>query len=354
MITLDELLELSVKKNASDIFISVGIKPSLKINGEIYSIYDEIIKPIDSETLVREMYKLNPEKFLKFKENGEDDFSISRAGVGRFRVSTYIQRGSVAAVLRVLPFGDLDFEEYNIPASIVDISTYNKGLVIVTGATGTGKSTTLATIINMINKTRSCHILTLEDPIEYLFKHDKAIVDQREIGIDTKSYVSALRSALRQAPDVIFLGEMRDFETMSIAMTAAETGHLVLSTLHTTSASKTVDRIIDVFPPEQQQQVRIQLSTVLRAVISQQLLPTVDQKRIAAFEVMYVNTAIKNLIRDSKIPQIDAMIQTGASEGMISMDKYISNLYNYGTITRETAIKYASNAETISKYFKNN
>ncbi len=206
----------------------------------------------------------------------------------------------------------------------------------------------------MINKTRSCHILTLEDPIEYLFKHDKAIVDQREIGIDTKSYVSALRSALRQAPDVIFLGEMRDFETMSIAMTAAETGHLVLSTLHTTSASKTVDRIIDVFPPEQQQQVRIQLSTVLRAVISQQLLPTVDQKRIAAFEVMYVNTAIKNLIRDSKIPQIDAMIQTGASEGMISMDKYISNLYNYGTITRETAIKYASNAETISKYFKNN
>ena len=228
---------------------------------------------------------------------------------------------------------------------------YTRGLILVTGTTGSGKSTTLSSILSLINQTREAHILTLEDPIEYLFKHEKSIVDQREIGIDTKSYGSALRSALRQAPDVILIGEMRDFETMSIAMTAAETGHLVLSTLHTTSAAKTVDRIIDVFPPDQQQQVRIQLSTVLQAVVSQQLLPTVDGGRAPAFEIMLLNTAIKNLIRDNKVPQIDAMIQTGKAQGMITMDNSIAQLYNSKKITEEIAKKFASNPDTISKYF---
>jgi len=227
-----------------------------------------------------------------------------------------------------------------------------RGLILVTGTTGSGKSTTLSSIISLINSNRQAHILTLEDPIEYLFRHEKSIVDQREIGIDTKSYATALRSALRQAPDVILIGEMRDFETMSIAMTAAETGHLVLSTLHTTSASKTVDRIIDVFPPDQQQQVRIQLSTVLHAVVTQQLIPTIDGGRVPAFELMMLNPAIKNLIRENKVPQIDAMIQTGKSQGMMTMDNSIANLYNEKKISEETAKKYAVNPDTISKYFK--
>ena len=287
-----------------------------------------------------------------FVRDGEKDFSISLFGVGRFRVSAYVQRGSYAAVLRVLAFGNLDINSYGIPNNILDLHKTTRGLILVTGTTGSGKSTTLSSIISLINSTRQAHILTLEDPIEYLFRHEKSIVDQREIGIDTKSYATALRSALRQAPDVILIGEMRDFETMSIAMTAAETGHLVLSTLHTTSASKTVDRIIDVFPPDQQQQVRIQLSTVLHAVVTQQLIPTTDGKRVPAFELMLVNPAIKNLIRENKVPQIDAMIQTGKAQGMMTMDSSIADLYNQKKISEEIAKKYAVNPDTISKYFK--
>lgn len=351
MISLEEVLRIAVDKKASDIFISVGIKPTLKISGQLESIGDERLMPDTAEQMVMSMFK-KQEHIDDFIANGEKDFSFSLAGAGRFRVSAYIQRGSYAAVLRVLAFGDIDIQACGIPSQALDMSKKTRGLILVTGPTGSGKSTTLSAMITLINQSRSCHILTLEDPIEYLFRHEKSIIDQREIGIDTKTYSSALRSALRQAPDVILIGEMRDFETMSIAMTAAETGHLVLSTLHTTSASKTVDRIIDVFPPEQQQQVRIQLSTVLNGVISQQLLPDVEGKRKAAFEVMLVNTAIKNLIREGKIPQIDAMIQTGKAQGMITMDSSIADLYNAGKITEETAKKYAANPETISKYFK--
>lgn len=351
MMELDDILRIAVEKKASDIFISVGIKPTLKVSGQLESLGEEVLMPDTAEKLVKSMFK-KQEHLDDFLVNGEKDFSFSLSGAGRFRVSAYIQRGSYAAVLRVLAFGNIDIESCGIPKQALDLSKKTRGLILVTGPTGSGKSTTLSAMITLINQSRSCHILTLEDPIEYLFRHEKSIVDQREIGIDTKSYSSALRSALRQAPDVILIGEMRDFETMSIAMTAAETGHLVLSTLHTTSASKTVDRIIDVFPPEQQQQVRIQLSTVLNGVISQQLLPDVEGKRKAAFEVMLVNTAIKNLIREGKIPQIDAMIQTGKAQGMITMDSSIADLYNAGKITEETAKKYAANPETISKYFK--
>ncbi len=269
-----------------------------------------------------------------------------------FRVAAYIQRGSMAAAIRVLRFESLDLGQLNIPTEILDFHSKKKGLILVTGPTGSGKSTTLSAIISLINKKRSCHILTLEDPIEYLHKHDKSIVDQREIGIDTKSYSMALKSALRQAPDVILIGEMRDYETVSIALTAAETGHLVLSTLHTTSAAKTIDRIIDVFEPSQQQQIRVQLSTVLTAVVTQQLLPSIDDSRIPAFEVMIANPNIRNLIREAKIPQIDAAIQTGRAFGMMSMDMSIANLYNEGKITKETALAYAVNPEGITKYFK--
>jgi twitching motility protein len=348
---IDDILRIAVEKKASDIFISVGVPPTIKINNTLEKIGEEKLMPDQAKELVESIFTKESD-LADFVRDGEKDFSISLFGVGRFRVSAYVQRGSYAAVLRVLAFGNLDINSYGIPNNILDLHKTTRGLILVTGTTGSGKSTTLSSIISLINSTRQAHILTLEDPIEYLFRHEKSIVDQREIGIDTKSYATALRSALRQAPDVILIGEMRDFETMSIAMTAAETGHLVLSTLHTTSASKTVDRIIDVFPPDQQQQVRIQLSTVLHAVVTQQLIPTTDGKRVPAFELMLVNPAIKNLIRENKVPQIDAMIQTGKAQGMMTMDSSIADLYNQKKISEEIAKKYAVNPDTISKYFK--
>ena len=351
MIELQSLLKEAVDKMASDIFISVGVPPTLKINGQLIKVDDEKLNPETAKKMISELFKTE-EDFLDFVKAGEKDFSTSLAGIGRFRVAAYIQRGSMAAAIRVLRFESLDLGQLNIPTEILDFHSKKKGLILVTGPTGSGKSTTLSAIISLINKKRSCHILTLEDPIEYLHKHDKSIVDQREIGIDTKSYSMALKSALRQAPDVILIGEMRDYETVSIALTAAETGHLVLSTLHTTSAAKTIDRIIDVFEPSQQQQIRVQLSTVLTAVVTQQLLPSIDDSRIPAFEVMIANPNIRNLIREAKIPQIDAAIQTGRSFGMMSMDMSIANLYNEGKITKETALAYAVNPDGITKYFK--
>ncbi|SKB45171.1 twitching motility protein PilT [Acetoanaerobium noterae] len=351
MIELQSLLKEAVDKMASDIFISVGVPPTLKINGQLIKADDEKLNPETAKKMISELFKTE-EDFLDFVKAGEKDFSTSLAGIGRFRVAAYIQRGSMAAAIRVLRFESLDLGQLNIPTEILDFHSKKKGLILVTGPTGSGKSTTLSAIISLINKKRSCHILTLEDPIEYLHKHDKSIVDQREIGIDTKSYSMALKSALRQAPDVILIGEMRDYETVSIALTAAETGHLVLSTLHTTSAAKTIDRIIDVFEPSQQQQIRVQLSTVLTAVVTQQLLPSIDDSRIPAFEVMIANPNIRNLIREAKIPQIDAAIQTGRAFGMMSMDMSIANLYNEGKITKETALAYAVNPEGITKYFK--
>lgn len=351
MIELQSLLKEAVDKMASDIFISVGVPPTLKINGQLIKADDEKLNPETAKKMISELFKTE-EDFLDFVKAGEKDFSTSLAGIGRFRVAAYIQRGSMAAAIRVLRFESLDLGQLNIPTEILDFHSKKKGLILVTGPTGSGKSTTLSAIISLINKKRSCHILTLEDPIEYLHKHDKSIVDQREIGIDTKSYSMALKSALRQAPDVILIGEMRDYETVSIALTAAETGHLVLSTLHTTSSAKTIDRIIDVFEPSQQQQIRVQLSTVLTAVVTQQLLPSIDDSRIPAFEVMIANPNIRNLIREAKIPQIDAAIQTGRAFGMMSMDMSIANLYNEGKITKETALAYAVNPEGITKYFK--
>ncbi|WP_347451941.1 type IV pilus twitching motility protein PilT [Acetoanaerobium noterae] len=351
MIELQSLLKEAVDKMASDIFISVGVPPTLKINGQLIKVDDEKLNPETAKKMISELFKTE-EDFIDFVKAGEKDFSTSLAGIGRFRVAAYIQRGSMAAAIRVLRFESLDLGQLNIPTEILDFHSKKKGLILVTGPTGSGKSTTLSAIISLINKKRSCHILTLEDPIEYLHKHDKSIVDQREIGIDTKSYSMALKSALRQAPDVILIGEMRDYETVSIALTAAETGHLVLSTLHTTSAAKTIDRIIDVFEPSQQQQIRVQLSTVLTAVVTQQLLPSIDDSRIPAFEVMIANPNIRNLIREAKIPQIDAAIQTGRAFGMMSMDMSIANLYNEGKITKETALAYAVNPEGITKYFK--
>lgn len=346
-----ELMTMAVKKNASDIFVTVGVPPTLKIDGKFETVNDNKLTKDDTATLVRQLFE-SQDDYIYFLKKGERDFSYSIPGVGRFRVDVYLQRSSQAAAIRVLKFEDLNPLDLNIPPEVLDIRKINKGLVLVTGPTGSGKSTTLSCIIDLINKERQCHILTLEDPIEFMHRHNKAIVNQREIGIDTKSYQDGLRSALRQAPDVIFIGEMRDYETISIAMTAAETGHLVLSTLHTIGGAKTVDRIIDVFPSTQQAQIRVQLSTVLEGVVSQQLIKAKGGGRLPAFEIMRVNHAIRNLIREGKLPQIDAAIHSGRNEGMISMDKSISDLYINGLIDEDEATNHCMNLDTLKRYMK--
>ncbi|HAE92704.1 MAG TPA: type IV pili twitching motility protein PilT, partial [Tissierella sp.] len=269
----------------------------------------------------------------------------------RYRVNVYKQRGSYGMALRIIPLEVPTIGDLGLPKVVKDLSRLARGLILVTGPTGSGKSTTLASMINQINNERRCHILTLEDPIEYLHKHNQSIVNQREIGSDSMSFANSLRAALRQDPDVILVGEMRDLETISIALTAAETGHLVLSTLHTIGAAKTIDRVIDVFPPHQQQQVRIQFSSVIQAIISQQLLPKADDSgRIAAFEIMVATTAIRNLIREEKIHQIDTAIQTGAKFNMQTMDNSLLDLYKKGLITKEITLMQSINQDNIKKY----
>ncbi len=351
MIATSELLSMAVERKASDIFVTVGVPPTFKIDGRLVRLEHPVLTPEDTEKFVTELFKRD-DHYREFLENGDKDFSVSIKGVGRFRVDVYTQRGSMAAAIRVLSFEQSDFSNLGIPQTVLDFHKKAKGLILVTGPTGSGKSTTLSAIIELINQNRSCHIITLEDPIEYLHKHKKSIVDQREIGIDSKSYAIALRSALRQAPDVILIGEMRDYETISIALTAAETGHLVFATLHTLGAAKTIDRIVDVFPPSQQQQVRVQLSTVLQAVASQQLIPSRKSGRVPAFEIMIANPAIRNMIRDAKVPQIEAAIQTGRSEGMIGMDLSIADLCNNGIISREDAMVHCVNQEVLARYLK--
>lgn len=349
MISLHEMLLTAIKRNASDIFITAGVPPTLRIQGSLVSLGDEKLLPKDIEPFVKELFSKN-DYFHEFMENGEKDFSFSLPGLGRFRVSAYMQRGSMAAAIRVLHYELPNPDVLGIPKTVLEFYKKTKGLVLVTGPTGSGKSTTLAALINLINCERDCHIITLEDPIEYLHKHNKSIVDQREIGSDSKSYSKALRAALRQSPDVILVGEMRDHETISIALTAAETGHLVFSTLHTLGAAKTMDRIIDVFPPNQQQQIRIQLSTVLQAVVTQQLVASPTKGLVPAFEVMIMNSAIRNLIREGKTPQIDAAIQMGRASGMLTMDMSLAELCKQGLITKDDALIHCMNPDMFLNY----
>jgi len=344
-----ELLKIGMEKRASDIHITVGVPPILRIDGKLTPLDMEPLKPSDTKDLV---YNTLSESLIQqLEKEGELDTSFSSPGIGRYRVNAYKQRGSYAMALRIIPLEIPSMESLGLPAVIKDLARLPRGLILVTGPTGSGKSTTLAAMIDLINKERNCHILTLEDPIEYLHKHNRSIVNQREIGIDSKSFANGLRAALRQDPDVILVGEMRDLETISIALTAAETGHLVLSTLHTVGSAKTIDRIIDVFPPYQQQQVRVQLSTVIQAIISQQLLPKASgDGRVAAFEVMIATPAIRNLIREEKIHQIDTAIQTGAKYKMQTMDNSLIDLYSRGVITKETALMQAVNQENIKRF----
>lgn len=347
---VEELLALAVSKNAADIFLIPGMPFSYKIGGRIIYQGEDKIYPDEMSTIIREIYRFaNDRNMDQITAHGDDDFSFALSDVARFRVNVFRQRGSLAAIIRVVNFELPDPGKLHLPGAVVNVAKMTKGFVLVTGPAGSGKSTTLACIVDEINKTRNAHVITLEDPIEYLHRHNKSVVTQREVGIDTDSYVTGLRASLRQAPDVILLGEMRDFETIKTAMTAAETGHLVISTLHTVGAVNTIDRIIDNFPPNQQQQIRIQISMVMEAVISQQLIPTVDGGMHPAFEIMFLNNAIRNMIRESKIHQIDSIITTSQEEGMISMDADLIRLYKEGIISRENAIIYSNNGELMAK-----
>lgn len=343
------IVEEGLRRVASDIHLTVGIPPNLRVNGELLPFGDTPLEPEDTEELVRQI--LSEKQFDMLNDKGELDFSYSAYGKGRFRVNAYIQRGSYGLALRIIPLEIPTMQALGLPGVISDLTRLARGLILVTGPTGSGKSTTLATMIDQINRERKKHILTLEDPIEYLHKHNRSIVNQREIGSDSHTFANGLRGALRQDPDVILVGEMRDLDTISIAITAAETGHLVLSTLHTLGSAKTIDRIIDVFPPYQQQQIRVQLASVMQAVISQQLLPKADGNgRVAAFEVMIATPAIRNLIREDKVHQIDTAIQTGAKYRMQTMDNSLIELYRRGQITKDQAIVQSINTEDIKKY----
>ena len=319
---LNALLTAAVNRDASDIFLIPGMPAAFKIHGQIEPIDERKILPGEMDHFIRAIYALTGGRDMeRVLRTGDDDFSFSIQGLSRFRASVMKQRGSLAAVIRLVRFDLPSPENLHIPESIMKLSQLPRGLVLVTGPAGSGKSTTLACIIDRINRTRNAHVITLEDPIEFLHRHQKSVVTQREIGLDTDSYVDGLRAALRQAPDVILLGEMRDYETIRIAMTAAETGHLVISTLHTTGAANTIDRIIDIFPANAQQQIRVQLSMVLQAVVSQQLVPTTDGLLRPAFELMLLTKAIRNLIRESKIQQIDSIIASGGGQACNNGDK---------------------------------
>ena len=346
MQSLAELLELTVKEGASDLHLTVGISPIIKVNGKLVRLEHEILRPEDTEAYTREILQ---DAYEKYDAIGEYDTSYSIHGKGRFRVNIYKQRNSTALAIRVISLDMPTLDSLGYPETLKDICNLKRGLVLVTGPTGSGKSTTLAALINEINSNRESHIITIEDPIEFLHKHNKSIVNQREIGKDTLSYERALKAALREDPDVILIGEMRDLETISTAITAAETGHLVFSTLHTIGAAKTIDRIVDVFPPHQQEQIKIQLASVLQTIISQQLVETVDGDRTAALEIMVATPAIKNLIREGKTHQIESSIQTGSKYGMRTMDMELANLYREGIITQETAMNSAIDREILSR-----
>lgn len=344
MNTAKELLEKAVARKASDIFIVTGLPASMRVNHALLRVDEQRLMPRDTEQLLREIYALAERPMDQLLQTGDDDFSFPIPGVSRFRASAYKQRGSLSIVIRLIATSLPDPATLGIPESIISLGRFSKGLVLVTGPAGSGKSTTLACIIDHINHTQEKHIITLEDPLEFLHRHDRSIVSQREINTDTENYETALRAALRQSPDVILLGEMRDYETMQAAVTAAETGHLVFSTLHTTGSAKAVDRIIDVFPPSQQRQIADQLSLVLQAVVSQQLVPTIQGPLTPAFELMTATPDIRSMIRGKKIPQIDGRIYSSpaTSPDMFSMDASLLKLFNDGKITAETAMEFAT------------
>ena len=345
---LREILGNATLKGASDIFIIAGLPVTYKVKGaQVRS--EGIMKPSEIVPLIDEIYDVGRRAKTNYDNNVDDDFSFSIPDLGRFRVNVFRQRGSVAAVIRVIKFGIPDPAALGIPENVLSLADNKTGLVLVAGAAGSGKSTTLACMIDRINSKRECHIITMEDPIEYLHSHNKSIVSQREVFIDTPGYLESLRSALRESPDVILLGEMRDYDTISSAITAAETGVLLFNTLHTSSAANTINRIVDVFPANQQLQVRGQLAQLIRGVVCQQLVTTVDGHLVPVFEVMKSNPAIQNMIREGKLHQLDSAMQAASQEGMITMDGSLLNLYNQKKISKETVLNTCNNYEFMVK-----
>lgn len=343
-----KLLEIGVELGASDIHITVDSPPIARVKGSFIKLREENLSKEDTFQMAKEI--TGPKKFKILEEHGEVDLSVSIKTGDRFRVNAYKQKGNYAIAIRTITSQIPTFKTLGLPDVVASFAEKHKGLVLVTGPTGSGKSTTLASLIDIINSTQERHIITLEDPIEYVHHHKKGIVNQREIGNDTDSFNAALRAALRQDPDVILVGEMRDPETVSIALTAAETGHLVFSTLHTVGSAKTIDRIVDMFPAEQQQQIRTQLSTVCEGVISQQLIKTTDgRNRVAALEVMVTTPAIRNLIRENKTYQIQNIIQTSSKIGMQSMDQELVNLFRQGKISKESVLSRCTDFEYTSR-----
>lgn len=350
---LQEILSAAVEQDASDILLVAGLPVAYKINGAIGRQRDKLF-PDELTVLVTAAYALAGRPMDRLEQLGDDDFSFAVPGLSRFRVNVLRQRGSLAMVIRVVGFSLPDRNQLGIPDNVMAFANFPRGLVLFTGPAGSGKTTTLACIVDAINSTRNLHIITIEDPIEYLHQHKQSVVTQRELVTDTVSYDSALRAALREAPDVILVGEMRDPETIKAAVTAAETGHLVISTLHTMGAANTIDRIIDAFPPEQQQQIRTQLALVLEGVVSQQLVSSVDGALIPAFEVMTVNPAVRNMVRESKAHQLDNVIATSAGEGMVTMDQSLLALVRSGRVSRETALRHCVSPEWLTKKLVNN
>ena len=345
-IQMNDLLDLAVQEGASDVHLEVGLPPVMRLHGSLAPLDAEPLTPVDTERLMR---SITPENHIQNLESGGgSDFGFGFGDLARFRVSIFRQKGHVGIVLRQIPSKMMTLEEIGLPAQMKDLLFKPRGLILVTGPTGSGKTTTLASMLNIINQERDCHIITVEDPIEYFHTHKKSVVIQREIGVDVPSFKEALRRALRQDPDVILVGEMRDLETMEAAITAAETGHLVFATLHTTGAARTVDRIVDAFPTNQQEQIRTQLSTSIVAVISQILMPRKDKPgRVAAFEIMIATPSIRSLIRDNKTFRITSDLQTGAKWGMQTLDSHLIELWRAGKIPYEELITKAQDTEEI-------
>jgi twitching motility protein PilT len=351
VVELNKLLQLVVDKRASDLHLTVGLPPTVRLNGSLRPLN---LPPLTPDETVAFMKAITPERIQhELKEKGGGDFGFAYEKKARFRVAVYMQRGNVGISLRLIPSKLLSFEEIGLPPSVKNLLFRPRGLILVTGPTGSGKTTTLATMIDFINQENDCHIITIEDPIEYYHEHKKSIITQRELGNDVGSFAEALRRGLRMDPDVMLVGEMRDLETIQAAITAAETGHLVFGTLHTTGAARTINRMVDVFPVEQQEQIRAQLSQALLAVISQQLLPRADGSGVvAAFEIMIINSAIEHMIRENQTHKITSAIQTGAQQGMILLDDFLYNLFLQKKITYQTMMMAAQNPSDLEQKVK--
>jgi twitching motility protein PilT len=348
---IEVLLEEVVKKKASDLHLQVGLPPMLRVDGKLGPVTGaEVLTEESVETLIFAILDEDQKQILL--KDKEFDFSFAFGDLGRFRVNAFHERGNLAAALRLIPNEILTIEQLGLPPNVNKFADYPRGLVLVTGPTGSGKSTTLAAMLHKINNERPEHIITIEDPIEYTHRSKKSVIVQREVHYDTYSFSAALRSALREDPDVVLIGEMRDLETIASAITIAETGHLVLATLHTNSAAQSIDRMIDVFPPHQQPQIRSQLANILMAICSQRLIPAIGGGRIAAAEILVATPAVRNIIREGKSHQLEAVIQTGAEFGMQSMDKTLVTLVHNGTITYDEARNYAVDLEELDRLMR--